>query len=92
MANSCAHSFKLIKTDNTLIQWYCNVCNSGPHWGIYECQSAVILQKEKVEVGERRKNMALSSLPDTKTPKNLKLLDFYNPRPLQSLFKLPAVS
>ncbi|KAL5594705.1 uncharacterized protein BROUX77_008052 [Berkeleyomyces rouxiae] len=34
----CAHSFILIKTDNSLLQWTCNLCHSGPHWMIYECQ------------------------------------------------------
>ncbi|KAH8884849.1 hypothetical protein GQ53DRAFT_786015 [Thozetella sp. PMI_491] len=37
-ATNCAHSFKMIKTDNTLIQWTCQLCHSGPHWWIFECQ------------------------------------------------------
>lgn len=34
----CAHLFSLIKTDNTLLEWRCSVCQSGPHWMIYECR------------------------------------------------------
>src|SRR6266699_5422467 len=34
----CANEFKMIKYDNTLIQWTCNLCNSGPHWFIFECK------------------------------------------------------
>ncbi|EHK22245.1 uncharacterized protein TRIVIDRAFT_28110 [Trichoderma virens Gv29-8] len=37
MAVSCAHSFVMIKSDNTLVQWVCQHCRSGPHWAIYEC-------------------------------------------------------
>ncbi|TFB03236.1 hypothetical protein CCMA1212_004482 [Trichoderma ghanense] len=37
MAVSCAHSFVMIKSDNTLVQWICQHCRSGPHWAIYEC-------------------------------------------------------
>jgi hypothetical protein len=33
----CEHSFKVIKSDTTLILWNCNMCHSGPHWWIYEC-------------------------------------------------------
>ncbi|KAF6820260.1 hypothetical protein CSOJ01_00963 [Colletotrichum sojae] len=28
VASSCAHSFKMIKSDSTLIQWTCNLCHS----------------------------------------------------------------
>ncbi|KAK0714572.1 hypothetical protein B0T25DRAFT_541882 [Lasiosphaeria hispida] len=38
LANNCAHVFKMIKSDNTLIQWHCNLCHSGPHWWIFECR------------------------------------------------------
>ncbi|KAK1755828.1 hypothetical protein QBC47DRAFT_401992 [Echria macrotheca] len=38
LANHCAHVFKMIKSDNTLIQWHCNLCHSGPHWWIFECR------------------------------------------------------
>ncbi|RMJ17894.1 hypothetical protein BHE90_009300 [Fusarium euwallaceae] len=37
MANACAHSFRMIKSDSTLIQWVCQHCRSGPHWMIFEC-------------------------------------------------------
>lgn len=33
----CEHTFKVIKSDTTLILWNCNLCHSGPHWWIYEC-------------------------------------------------------
>ncbi|KAF2194303.1 hypothetical protein K469DRAFT_548033 [Zopfia rhizophila CBS 207.26] len=36
---SCEHNFKMIKSDTTLILWNCNMCHSGPHWYIYECQN-----------------------------------------------------
>lgn len=32
----CARSFVMIKSDNTLIQWTCNVCHHGPFWFIWE--------------------------------------------------------
>ncbi|KAL2196785.1 hypothetical protein P885DRAFT_77906 [Corynascus similis CBS 632.67] len=32
----CAHSFIMIKSDNTLIEWRCHVCHSGPFWFIWE--------------------------------------------------------
>lgn len=38
MATSCAHSFVMIKSDSTLLQWTCNICHSGPSWFIFECQ------------------------------------------------------
>ncbi|KAK1472063.1 hypothetical protein CABS01_04706 [Colletotrichum abscissum] len=38
VAGPCAHSFKMIKSDSTLIQWTCNLCHSGPHWSIFECR------------------------------------------------------
>ncbi|KAK2763427.1 hypothetical protein CKAH01_05021 [Colletotrichum kahawae] len=28
VASACAHSFKMIKSDSTLIQWTCNLCHS----------------------------------------------------------------
>ncbi|KAK4034612.1 hypothetical protein C8A01DRAFT_18614 [Parachaetomium inaequale] len=36
--SSCEHSFVILKTDNTMVQWYCNDCYAGPGWLIYECQ------------------------------------------------------
>lgn len=36
--NNCAHAFRMIKSDNTLVQWMCNLCHSGPHWWIFECR------------------------------------------------------
>jgi hypothetical protein len=38
LATGCAHIFKMIKSDSTLIQWHCNLCHSGPHWWIFECR------------------------------------------------------
>ncbi|KAK4134703.1 hypothetical protein BT67DRAFT_302160 [Trichocladium antarcticum] len=38
LASHCAHSFVMIKSDNTLIQWTCHLCHSGPHWCIFECR------------------------------------------------------
>ena len=38
VSGSCEHSFKMIKSDTTLILWHCNICHSGPHWYIFECQ------------------------------------------------------
>ncbi|KAF4126647.1 hypothetical protein GMORB2_0383 [Geosmithia morbida] len=37
MAVACAHMFNVIKSDNTLVQWVCHLCRSGPHWAIFEC-------------------------------------------------------
>ncbi|KAH7142424.1 hypothetical protein IWW34DRAFT_635818 [Fusarium oxysporum f. sp. albedinis] len=37
MANACAHQFRMIKSDNTLVQWICQHCRYGPHWMIWEC-------------------------------------------------------
>lgn len=37
MSVSCAHDFRMIKSDNTLMQWYCQHCHYGPQWVIYEC-------------------------------------------------------
>nr|CEG03299.1 unnamed protein product [Fusarium pseudograminearum CS5834] len=37
MANACAHQFRMIKSDSTLVQWICQHCRSGPHWMIWEC-------------------------------------------------------
>ena len=34
----CAHSFVMIKSDNTLVQWTCHVCHCGPFWFIWECR------------------------------------------------------
>ncbi|KAF2837246.1 hypothetical protein M501DRAFT_995806 [Patellaria atrata CBS 101060] len=35
---SCTHRFKYIKSDTNLIMWSCNLCHSGPHWTIWECE------------------------------------------------------
>ncbi|KAF2747901.1 hypothetical protein M011DRAFT_443174 [Sporormia fimetaria CBS 119925] len=37
-SRTCTHSFKIIKSDTTLIQWNCNQCHSGPHTFINECE------------------------------------------------------
>ncbi|TQW07485.1 hypothetical protein IF2G_04646 [Cordyceps javanica] len=37
MSVSCVHSFTLIKSDSTLMQWVCQFCLSGPSHMIYEC-------------------------------------------------------
>ncbi|KAH7303598.1 hypothetical protein B0I35DRAFT_364699 [Stachybotrys elegans] len=37
MANACPHTFRMIKTDNTIIYWICQLCRSGPHYMIWEC-------------------------------------------------------
>lgn len=34
----CAHSFRIIKSDSTLVQWVCWMCQSGPHWWVFECR------------------------------------------------------
>ncbi|KAG9229253.1 hypothetical protein BJ875DRAFT_204857 [Amylocarpus encephaloides] len=34
----CSHSFQMLKSDTNLIQWFCSMCNWGPHWSIYECK------------------------------------------------------
>jgi hypothetical protein len=34
----CNHSFNLLKSESTLIQWVCAICHSGPHWHIFECK------------------------------------------------------
>ena len=34
----CSHSFNLLKSESTLIQWVCAICHSGPHWHIFECK------------------------------------------------------
>jgi hypothetical protein len=33
MANPehCTHSFKILKSDTSLLLWNCGMCNSGPH-------------------------------------------------------------
>lgn len=36
---NCNHTFKSLKSDDTVIQWNCNKCHSGPHPVIYECTS-----------------------------------------------------
>jgi hypothetical protein len=35
--SNCAHSFRVTKSDNTLIVWHCNLCHSGPFYIIFEC-------------------------------------------------------
>jgi hypothetical protein len=34
----CNHSFNLLKSESTLIQWVCSMCHGGPHWYIFECK------------------------------------------------------
>ncbi|KAF1361470.1 hypothetical protein EJ07DRAFT_111530 [Lizonia empirigonia] len=36
---NCQHSFKVVKSDTTVVVWNCNMCHSGPHSLIYECAS-----------------------------------------------------
>ncbi|KAK4189305.1 hypothetical protein QBC35DRAFT_149848 [Podospora australis] len=38
LSTRCAHHFQMIKSDNTLIEWTCHLCHSGPHWWIFECR------------------------------------------------------
>ncbi|EMC97339.1 hypothetical protein BAUCODRAFT_69184 [Baudoinia panamericana UAMH 10762] len=35
--SNCHHTFKIAKSNTTLIVWKCQVCDSGPHWYIYQC-------------------------------------------------------
>ena len=37
MSKACSHSFSILKSDSTLVQWICKCCHSGPHWLIFEC-------------------------------------------------------
>ncbi|KAK2067036.1 hypothetical protein P8C59_000805 [Phyllachora maydis] len=30
--DQCAHTFQMIKSESTMIQWLCASCHSGPHW------------------------------------------------------------
>ncbi|KAI9050575.1 hypothetical protein LZ554_005736 [Drepanopeziza brunnea f. sp. 'monogermtubi'] len=34
----CHHSFNLLKSESTLIQWTCAMCHTGLHWYIFECK------------------------------------------------------
>lgn len=36
--NYCSHSFNLLKSETTLIQWCCQMCHAGPNWYIFECK------------------------------------------------------
>ncbi|PSS02276.1 hypothetical protein BD289DRAFT_256176 [Coniella lustricola] len=38
ISTTCAHDFQLVKTDSTLIVWYCNLCLGGPFYMIWECK------------------------------------------------------
>ena len=31
------HEFKMLKSESMLVLWNCSLCQSGPHWYIYEC-------------------------------------------------------
>ncbi|KAK3366459.1 hypothetical protein B0H63DRAFT_405396 [Podospora didyma] len=33
-----AYGFKIIKSDNTLISWNCQLYHSGPHYWIFKCR------------------------------------------------------
>jgi hypothetical protein len=35
--STCRHSFRMIKSDTSLLLWNCGMCASGPHWAIFEC-------------------------------------------------------
>jgi hypothetical protein len=35
---SCTHSFKVIKSGDSLVRWNCNICHTGPYQSVYECQ------------------------------------------------------
>lgn len=65
LENSYAHSFEMIKSDNTLVQWTCNLCYLELHWQIFKCQyykfytcRACIYSQEKgiaaYSIGQRR--------------------------------------
>ncbi|KAH7072111.1 hypothetical protein BKA63DRAFT_62823 [Paraphoma chrysanthemicola] len=41
-ASHCQHSWQVIKSDTTLIQWNCHNCHSGPHSFVYECKNCKI--------------------------------------------------
>ncbi|EAT79171.2 hypothetical protein SNOG_13287 [Parastagonospora nodorum SN15] len=36
---NCTHSFKVIKSDTTIVSWNCNICHTGPYQSVYECQN-----------------------------------------------------
>lgn len=38
MAVQCTHEYQLLKSDTSLVQWYCALCNQGPAWMIMECK------------------------------------------------------
>jgi hypothetical protein len=44
---NCQHSYKVVKSDTTLIQWTCNRCLSTQHSTIYECQNCKLKTCEK---------------------------------------------
>ncbi|KAI3528826.1 hypothetical protein CSPX01_15937 [Colletotrichum filicis] len=68
VAGPCAHSFKMIKSDSTLIQWTCNLCHSGPHWSIFECRRptagkmVLTVRGRKMEACRQRGGLALDAL------------------------------
>jgi hypothetical protein len=33
-----AHSYVLIKSESTLMQWSCHLCYLGELWAVYECE------------------------------------------------------
>lgn len=37
-SQSCYHLFFLIKSQNTLVNWFCSECYMGPCWAILECR------------------------------------------------------
>ncbi|KAF2225042.1 hypothetical protein BDZ85DRAFT_194494 [Elsinoe ampelina] len=38
MPPRCPHQWLMKKSDTTLLVWRCQMCHSGPHWYIFECQ------------------------------------------------------
>ncbi|KAH6632457.1 hypothetical protein F5144DRAFT_574124 [Chaetomium tenue] len=38
LVDSCVHLFRMVKSENTLMQWTCRDCQLGPSWVIWTCQ------------------------------------------------------
>jgi hypothetical protein len=39
MANAanCNHEWRILKSENSLVQWMCTICLRGPMWVVFEC-------------------------------------------------------
>lgn len=60
----CYHLFFLIKSQNSLVTWFCRECYMGPCWAILECRLCRVHLCRRCVYGEHGKKVMAVGLDD----------------------------